>query len=195
MKCLRMLIFTSIILLAACGTSYQEINPDMSKKINDFNFTTQNKEKLGLDDLKGEWWIADFIFTNCTTVCLPMTFHMSELQKALEETDVDVQLVSFSVDPDYDTPEVLTAYGDEYAADYSNWHFLTDYDFQTIKELSIKSFRAPLKAPERGDDQVLHDTRFFLVSPDGKAIKSYDGLDITVIEEIIEDLKTVQGKL
>lgn len=188
MKFARLVMFGMILLLTACGTSYDEIEPNMSRSVNDFEFTTESNESLSLEDLKGEWWIADFIFTNCETVCLPMTYHMSELQDRLADNGLDIRLISFSVDPDYDTPEVLTAYAEEYAADLSNWSFLTNYDFQTIKELSIKSFQAALKEPERGSDQVLHDTRFFLVSPEGETIKGYDGLDINSLDEIIDDL-------
>lgn len=174
--------------LSACSDSLP-IETNMSEKVSDFTFTTQNEEQIGLDDLKGEWWIADFIFTNCTTVCLPMSFNMSNLQTSLKDEGIDVHLISFSVDPDYDTPSILMEYGEEHDADFDTWSFLTGYDFQTIKELSIKSFRAPLKEPGIGSDQVMHDTRFFLVSPEGKVVKGYDGVESDSMDEILEDLK------
>lgn len=180
-----------LIALAGCGHEYKAIDPDMSEKVSHFEFTTQDHETLSLEDLKGSWWIADFIFTNCTTVCLPMTYNMSQLQTMLKEENIDVQLVSFSVDPDYDTPDVLKEYASHYDADFSNWHFLTNYDFQTIRELSIKSFRAPLRAPQPGSDQVIHDIRFFLVTPEGEVIKGYDGTNMDEVKQIVEDLKVV----
>lgn len=186
--------FKSIILilvvffLAACG---EDIETNMSENVAEFDFTTQDKGTLSLDDLEGEWWVADFIFTNCTTVCLPMTSNMSVLQDKMKEEELDAQLVSFSVDPDYDTPEVLQEYADEYDADLDNWTFLTGYDFQTIKELSIKSFRSMLAEAQPGDDQVTHGVSFFLVNPEGKVIKKYDGRDQKEMDNIIEDLKIV----
>src|SRR5699024_7749731 len=153
-------------------------------------YTTQDNDTLGLKDLEGKWWLADFIFTNCTSVCLPMTSNMVYLQEELKAEGIDVELVSFSVDPDYDSPEVLTEYAEEYGADLSNWTFLTGYDFETIRELSIKTFRSPLQEPYE-DDQVVHGTRFFLVNPDGKLIKNYGGLETESMDEIIEDLKNV----
>jgi len=186
--------FKSIILilvvffLAACG---EDIETNMSENVADFDFTTQDKGTLSLDDLEGEWWVADFVFTNCTTVCLPMTSNMSVLQDKMKEEELDAQLVSFSVDPDYDTPEVLQEYADEYDADLDNWTFLTGYDFQTIKELSIKSFRSMLAEAQPGDDQVTHGVSFFLVNPEGKVIKKYDGRDQKEMDNIIEDLKIV----
>ncbi|WP_339227541.1 SCO family protein [Oceanobacillus sp. FSL K6-2867] len=189
MKHLFILIGLSI-LLSACGG--YEIESNISEKVADFNFTTQDNEKLSLDDLKGEWWIADFIFTNCTTVCLPMTANMAALQTKLEDEGIDAKLVSFSVDPDFDSPEVLKAYGKSYQADFSNWYFLTGYDFNTIKDLSVNSFRNLVEAPPEGSDQVYHGTRFFLVSPEGEVIKYYGGVESSEIDLIVEDLKKVQ---
>lgn len=176
------------LLLSACSSGLP-IETNMSEKVANFSFTTQDHETLSLEDLQDEWWIANFIFTNCKTVCLPMSSNFSTLQKELEKRDLNVQLVSFSVDPDYDSPEVLKDYGERYDANFETWHFLTGYDMQTIKELSIKSFRAFLKEPEKGDDQVTHDTRFFLVSPEGKIIKGYDGVSSESIHEIIKDIE------
>lgn len=181
-----------LILLAACGKSY-DIETNMSEEMKSFSFTDQNDEPFGLDDLEGKWWVADLVFTNCTTVCLPMTTNMSSLQDMLDEEDIDVELVSFSVDPDHDTPDVLKEYADEYDADESNWHFLTGYDFHTIKKISVKSFRQLLKEPQEGDDQVTHGTTFVLVDPDGDVIKEYDGQIVGNMEEIVDDLKTVMA--
>src|SRR5690625_1297717 len=180
------------LLLTACGNQYKAIEPNMDEEVADFNFTTQDNDSLSLDDLKGTWWIADFIFTNCTSVCLPMTTNMSSLQDKLMEENIDIQLVSFTVDPDYDQPDVLKEYAAMYDADLSNWTFLTGYDFQTIRELSIKSFRSLVQAPERKSDQVMHGTAFMLVTPEGQIIKSYDGISPSGIDNIVEDLKTIK---
>lgn len=176
------------IFLVACG---EELETNMSKEVTDFEFTTQDKESLSLEDLKGEWWIADFIFTNCTTVCLPMTSNMAKLQDKMKDEELDAQLVSFSVDPEYDTPEVLKAYAKSYQADLDNWTFLTGYDFQTIKDLSVKSFMSALEKPPEGSDQVMHGTRFYLVNPEGEVVKNYKGVESESIEQIIKDLKIV----
>jgi len=183
--------FLLVFLLSACGDKLP-IESDMNETVDNFTFTTEQNEAISLADLEGQWWIANFIFTNCETVCLPMTSNMSHLQSELQNEELPVQLVSFSVDPDYDTPEVLQEYGKEYEADFTNWSFLTGYSFQEIKEISIKSFRAPLKEPEYGSTQVLHDTRFFLVNPEGKVIKGYDGVQAKEMQVIIDDLQTLR---
>lgn len=179
------------LLLASCGDKLP-IETNLDEEVSDFSFKNEHNEPVSLDDLKGEWWISDFIFTNCTTVCLPMTSNMKKLQDQMEENDVTVQLVSFTVDPDHDTPEVLLEYGEEYDADFSSWHFLTGYDFKTIKELSIKSYKAMLKEPDYGDDQVYHDIRYFLISPEGKIVKGYEGIESESVDEIINDLTSLK---
>ncbi|MBP2076780.1 SCO family protein [Oceanobacillus polygoni] len=190
----KILLLHILLAFVLIGCSSEAIETNMSEEVDDFQFTTQDNENLSLNDLEGQWWIADFIFTNCTTVCLPMTANMAELQSRVNDQNLGVQLVSFSVDPDYDTPEVLKEYGNSYQADFENWSFLTGYDFQTIKELSIKSFKNLVKEPLEGDDQVMHGTRFFLVNPDGEVIKGYDGISSSEIDVIVEDLIAVTSK-
>jgi protein SCO1/2 len=188
MKHLTLIIVTFVLFLVGCGG---DIESNMSKQVKDFEFTTQDNNTLSLQDLNGEWWIADFVFTNCVTVCPPMTFNMSKLQKKIKEEKLDVQLVSFTVDPEFDTPEVLKDYAKSYEVDLSNWTFLTGYDFDTIEELSVKSFGSVVAPPPTGSDQVIHGTSFFLVSPEGKAVKSYSGVDAEEVNVMISDLKKV----
>lgn len=179
-----------ILLLSACNTL--PIETEMAEEVADFSFTTQDNEPFGLDDLQGDFWIADFIFTNCETVCLPMTSNMAKLQKEMEDNDVSIPLVSFTVDPEFDQPKVLKSYGEQYGANFDTWHFLTGYEQKTIKTLSIKSFRALLKEPGYGSDQFTHDIRFFLVNPDGEVIKGYDGTKNDSIQDILDDLATLK---
>ena len=178
------------ILLAACG---DKIEANMSEEIQDFEFTTQDNTQLSLQDLEGKWWLADFMYTNCTLVCPSMTSNMVKVQKKLKEEDLDVQIISFSVDPNYDSPNVLKEYAIEYEADLSNWYFLTGYDFETIKDLSINSFQTMLQegTPENENDLIAHSTSFFLINPNGELIKKYDGMGTQQVDEIIEDLKKV----
>ncbi|MCM3739872.1 SCO family protein [Oceanobacillus luteolus] len=186
----RLLLFVALSLfLVGCG---EAIETNMNEDMIDFEFTNQDNEPFSLEDLKGNYWIADMVFTNCTTVCLPMTYNMKTLQDSLaEEGFDDIQLVSFTVDPNYDTPEVLKEYGESYEADFSNWNFLTGYDFDTIKEISIKNFKSPLiEAPEESD-QVTHGTRFYLVNPEGTVIKHYDGVKSESMDTILNDIKKI----
>ena len=188
-KYLPIFILSFVFILAACG---KNVETNMDSTVPDFEYTTQDESTLSKTDLEGKYWVADFIFTNCTTVCLPMTSNMASLQEKLAEADVEnVHLVSFTVDPETDSPEVLKKYAEEYGADLTNWTFLTGYDFETIKEFSIKNFKNIVEAPLEGDDQVTHGTHFFLVNPEGEIIKNYSGIESAEIDNIVEDLKNL----
>lgn len=113
----------------------------------DFSLTNQNNKEVSLNDLKGKPWLAMFIFTNCTTVCPPMTFNMTEIQTAFQDEDIeDYNIVAFSVDPDVDTPEVLSNYLNSYSvADNSKWQLLTGYKQEYIEQFARKSFNSLVK--------------------------------------------------
>ncbi|WP_430786258.1 SCO family protein [Virgibacillus flavescens] len=175
-----------VIMLAACGDKYEG---DFSYKVNDFSFTNQDGKRISNSDLEGNFWVADFIFTNCETVCPPMTANMARLQENLKEAGLeDVKLVSFSVDPDNDTKADLKEFGKAHGASFENWHFLTGYEFKTIKELSIKSFHLPIEKVA-DSDQFMHGTSFMLISPEGNAINRYTGTQAENMEKIVKDIK------
>ncbi|MBD8015173.1 SCO family protein [Planococcus wigleyi] len=170
------------LFLAACN---QGIEDPLEWEIEDFTFTNHNNEEFGSADLKGEVWLADFVFTNCTTVCLPMMANMTDLQGKLEAEGLDVQIVSFSVDPAFDQPETLKSYAENYGADLSSWNLLTGYSPQEIDEFAMDNFQTLARKPEN-DDQVIHGTYFYLVNQEGVIMKLYDGLNPPV-EEILAD--------
>lgn len=187
---INLLIVTSLLLLAACGPTPNPKSEGLDWPIEDFTYINQNEEKFGLSDLKGQVWIADFIFTNCTTVCLPMSTNMSKLQKRLKEEGLDVQLVSFSVDPEVDDPKTLQKYGEEYEADMKSWTFLTGYEQEEIERFAKENFKTIVQKPS-DSDQVTHGTLFYLVDTSGKIVKYYDGVKPD-LEEIISDVKELQ---
>lgn len=183
-----MLLLLSIVLLAACGKTI----PDAKNwPVDDFTFTDQNGQSFGLSDLKGKVWVADFIFTNCETVCPPMTANMAKLQDMVKEEGLDVEFVSFSVDPEVDTPEKLKEYAKKFNADLSNWHFLTGYSQEEIETFARKNFKAIVQKPKQGD-QVIHGTDFYLVDQQGKIVKYYSGISNVPYEEIIKHIKALQ---
>lgn len=178
-----------VILLSACGNKYEG---DFSYEVQDFSFADHNGEKLSKSDLEGKFWVADFIFTNCTTVCPPMTANMAKLQDQLKEAGLeDVQLVSFSVDPKHDTHKVMKKYIKSRGGTLDNWHLLTGYNFDKIKQFSIKSFKSPVEKVA-DSNQIMHATSFFIVTPEGNAIKRYDGRKAKKMEKIVEDIKSMK---
>src|SRR5262250_2702865 len=106
----------------------------------DFSLTDQTGATVTLADLKGKVWVADFIFTNCGGTCPVMTEKMRALQKALP---TEIRMVSFTVDPDRDTPKVLAAYAAEHGGTRDRWLFLTG-EKQALHDLCIMGFKLPL---------------------------------------------------
>ncbi|TLS38351.1 SCO family protein [Pseudalkalibacillus caeni] len=182
------MLLVGALVLSACG---KDVPNDLDWKVQDFAYTDQNGKELGLSDLKGKVWIADFIFTNCDTVCPPMTANMAEIQQKLEEKGLDYEIVSFSVDPERDTPEALTEFAGKFDADLSSWHFLTGYKLDEIEEFAKNSFKAAVSA-DPNSDQFLHGTSFYLVNKEGTVVKKYSGVSNVPTEEIVEDVAALQ---
>ncbi|OGX78344.1 cytochrome c oxidase assembly protein [Exiguobacterium sp. SH31] len=178
-----------LIVLTACGN---EIEDPLNWEIESFDYMNQDEEMVSLDDLKGKVWMADFVFTNCETVCPPMTYNMTKLNEALVEEGVeDVQFVSFSVDPTVDTPDKIKQFMSGYDLAEADWQFLTGYSQDEIEAFAQQNFKALVRKPDEGT-QVDHATWFYLVDQDGKIIKAYQGFQDVPIEEIVNDIKILQ---
>src|SRR5207302_573123 len=88
----------------------------------EFSLVDQNAKTFTAADLRGHPWVADFVFTTCGNICPVMSHKMAELQQM---TPGGVKLVSFTVNPEHDTPAVLKEYAKDLRADESRWRFLT----------------------------------------------------------------------
>lgn len=187
---LSFLLVVIVALLSACGQKGIE-NP-LDYPVNDFTAVTQDNKQFEKKNLDGKIWIADFIFTNCADVCPPMTANMTKLQKMVDEEELkNVEFVSFSVDPTVDTPEKLTEYAKNFGLKDDNWTFLTGYSQEFIETYARETFKTLVKKPQEGD-QVIHQTYFFLVGPDEKVKKIYDGYEEVPYDEMISDIKSLQ---
>jgi cytochrome oxidase Cu insertion factor (SCO1/SenC/PrrC family) len=111
----------------------------------DFALIDQHGHPVRRGDLEGKVWIASFIFTNCPDECPLMTAEMARLQPDLAQAQ-DVRLVSISVDPDHDTPAVLSQYAARFNADPGRWLFLTG-DKRAIYRLAREGFRLGIVDP------------------------------------------------
>lgn len=166
----------------------EETSQSLDWDVQSFTYKDQNDAEFSLSDLKGKVWLTNFIFTNCETVCPPMTAHMAKLQQMAKEENVDVEFVSFSIDPKRDDAAALTKFGENYDADFSTWHFLGGYGQEEIEKLARDSFKTPVVA-DPNSDQFIHATAFFLVNKEGKVVSRYDGVENTPYDQIIKDMK------
>lgn len=149
-----------------------------------FQLTNQNGEAFGSGQLAGKIWIADFVYTTCPGPCPMISSRMSELQKPLEKSDV--HLVSFSVDPEKDTPAVLRDYAAKLQAEPGRWDFLTGSK-STIYKLSHDGFK--LAVSDGSDERGLpvHSTRMVLVDRRGQIRGYYDATEPDAITKLVAD--------
>ncbi|MXV73571.1 SCO family protein [Candidatus Poribacteria bacterium] len=182
------IVIAAVNLWSVFGTKPEVLTETASISVPDFSLTNQQGEPLGLSDMVGKVWIADFIFTNCPTICPAMTQEMARLQS--EFVADPVYFVSFSVDPERDTTEVLTRYAKAYGADDRRWHFLTG-DKAHIYQLAEQGFS--LAAGHKGSE-VLHSPRFVLVKADGNIHDYYDSRSKPAMLRLRRDVKTLLKK-
>jgi protein SCO1/2 len=147
----------------------------------EFQLINQDGNNFGSADLRGKIWIADFVYSTCPGPCPMISSRMSELQKPLEKTDV--HLVSFTVDPAKDTPEVLRTYAERLQAEPGRWDFLTGAQ-STIYNLSRNGFKLAV-GEEKG--VPIHSTRMILVDRHGAIRGYYDAAEPDAVTKLVAD--------
>lgn len=150
----------------------------------EFTLINQDGKDFGLADLRGKIWIADFIYTTCPGPCPMISSRMSELQKPLEKTDV--HLVSFTVDPAKDTPQVLRGYAEKLEAEPGRWDFLTGPQ-SAIYDLSRNGFKLAVSDGSHAKGIPVHSTRMILVDRRGEIRGYYDAVEPDAITKLVAD--------
>lgn len=148
-----------------------------------FSLIDQEGRPFKSDDLRGRVWVADFIFTRCPGVCPKMTMKMSGLQGAVARKDV--HFVSFTVDPERDTPAVLKEYAKSFDADPARWHFLTGEKsalFEAAAGMKLTAGPAGKFGPE-----IVHAEKFLLVDGVGRVRGIYDSNDEADLKKLAAD--------
>ena len=130
-----------------------------------FSLINQQGEALSAESLRGKLWIAAFFFTRCPTICPRITRRMRALQIAAQTRPEPPTLVSFSVDPDNDTPPALLEYAKHYEADLHTWSFLTG-DLDVVKRTVVDGFKLALDGkadPGAENGGIIHGSHLVLV--------------------------------
>ena len=151
-----------------------------------FSLTDQDGQPFASDQLKGRAWVGAFIFTRCAAACPMMTRRMAKLQEAVPAADV--KLVSFTVDPERDTPADLKRYAKLAGADESRWHFLTGTK-QSVLDLAA-GFKVTA-IPAAGGEPIGHEERFLLVDKRGRVRGAYDSKDEDLMSQLARDAATL----
>ena len=180
---IKIYIAVAVFLLATYFLNYTGKENELPEigMVPEFEFVNSEQETITLNNLKGKVWVADFIFTTCTMACPMMTGNMNIIHKKYKKND-DVRLVSISVYPEYDTPEVLTKYASQYDANTSRWYFLTGEE-STVKRVIKDGFKI-------GDyeDIIFHSEKFALVDKKGMIRAYYNGMKTEDMKKLKKDI-------
>jgi protein SCO1/2 len=157
--------------------------------VGSFALTDQAGHAVTVETLRGQVWAAAFFFTRCPTVCPRITRRMRDLQQSAKEERLRLQLVSFTVDPENDTPAVLTAYAAQYGADLSTWRFLTG-DLEVVRKTSEQGFKLALDGkPTLGAEHLglFHGSHLVLVDGAGQIRGYYRTSEDAQMTQLMKD--------
>ena len=178
----------------------------------DFQLVERSGQHFARQRLASHIWVANFVFTRCPGVCPLLSARMSKLQTALEATrQTSVRLLSFSVDPEWDSPERLKSYADKHSADPNRWFFLTG-ELNAVQHLVKEGFqlammnkrntRNEVNAPPEGShgphtqhtqlEQIVHTDRFVLIDPEFRIRAYYRGNEAGLIDQVLRDIEILQ---
>ncbi len=154
-----------------------------------FSFTSHTGEPVTASALKGHVWIADFIFTRCTSVCPLITAQMTSLQRRI--TDPTLRFVSFSVDPEHDTQQVLAEYARKWNRNDTRWSLLVTNPADL--ERVARDMRVAVAPSDDPTNPILHTNLFMLVDQEGQVRGAYNSSDRIALERLEQDAKSLLG--
>lgn len=166
----------------------QEVTDTLYPTVPYFYFRNQDSVMKKSTDFKGKVWIADFFFTSCPTICPTMTKNLRLLNSNLKDLSNDIQFMSFSINPDYDTPSQLRRYKEHYQIKAKNWDFLTGNEAETHR-LGIENFQIFAGRDDEAEGGFAHSGAFTLVDKEGFVRGVYLGTDIKQVKQLEQDVR------
>jgi len=170
---------------------FMECPPNDSTQhyIPEFTFTNQDGEAVGRTEMEGKITIVDFFFTSCPSICPIMSKEMERVNDMFRDEPA-VQIMSISIDPTYDTPEVLKEYADKHGAIPGKWHFLTGPPEETY-QLAKCGFVLPTVDGMGNPDDFIHSDKFALIDEQGRIRGYYSGTNREDVDLLILETKVL----
>jgi protein SCO1 len=162
--------------------------------VGSFALTDQAGRPVTEASLRGQVWAAAFFFTRCPTVCPRITRKMREVQQTAAKDGVKLQLVSFSVDPENDTPAVLQSYAKQYEADLASWRFLTG-DLEVVRKTSEQGFKLALDGKATAGAEhfgLFHGSHLVLVDGAGQIRGYYRTSEDEQLAQLLRDAASLK---
>ncbi len=181
-------IVTALVLtpLAAAVSRTAPKPPPVLLELPSFRYTNEKNVPFGTEELRGKVWVASFAFTSCPIVCPKLMEKLAVVQHRTRNAGPGVHIVTFSVDPENDTPEKLASYARRFKASPYRWNFLTG-DLAAIEATVIKGFKLAMGKDAENLFQVFHSERFALVDQRG-GIRGYYEADQPGIDRMVRDI-------
>ncbi len=155
-----------------------------------FFLLNQDSAIFTAESLRGYVHVANYFFTRCPGICPRLSTAMQLVQARLSGKARRVRLVSYTVDPSYDTPAILREYARRYEADLRRWTFVTGPE-STLYHLAVKGYLLPVdKSPDttQGELGYVHSDMLVLVDPELRVRGFYSGLDSLQVERLLDDI-------
>lgn len=153
--------------------------PVMFELPDDYALVDHEGQPFTPETLEGKVWVAGFVFTTCPSTCPVVTKAMADLRERFDKMGHDVEMVSFTVDPAHDTPEVLAEYYSTIGVETDKWRFVTG-EPKAVISLVRDGFRLGVGEREADEDgvayDIAHSTKLALVGPDGD-VRGYYGIE------------------
>jgi len=193
---MTMPVFLGLALIAGAVSAGSEVPSSrlaVIQRAPDFTLTSQDDKPLRMADLRGKVLLVSFIFTTCNGSCPATTHRMGQVQEALKARGLwksgDVKLLSISLDPARDTPEVLRNYMRLYDVDSAHWTFLTGPAERVQKTIADWGMWARPAA----NGQLDHPSRIYLVDRQGRIREIYN-LAFLKPDWVVEDVELLLKK-
>jgi protein SCO1/2 len=152
-----------------------------------FALIDQEAQPISQERLAGSVWIADFIFTRCAGQCPLMSARMTALARVFADAPA-IRLVSFSVDPAYDTPEVLARYASHHAGASDRWQFVTG-DPEAIRRVAREGFHLGVSEEGIVEEPITHSVRLVLIDRQARIRGYYDATDREAMRRLEPDAR------
>jgi protein SCO1/2 len=169
--------------------------PDLGE-VTPFAFTDETGAPFTAASMRGHVTIVSFLFTRCDSICPATTLKMQHIQDKTFDQAGKIQLLSFSVDPTYDTPPVLAAYARHYQADDARWRFVTGplEEMRTLVEGPLMTSMLKTGMTPKGAPDIAHGGHFLLVDGHLHIRGVYDSAEITRLETMMKDARYLARK-
>jgi protein SCO1/2 len=157
-------------------------------KIPVFSYLNQDSILISSKDMHDKIWVANFFFTSCPSICPPMISQMKRLNMLTKDLADEVQFMSFSIDPETDSPAVLKKYIRNNGIDTKNWHFFTGDESKTHK-LGVNHFMVHADKDPMAAGGFAHSDGMVLVDREGYVRGIYRGTQTEEVDQLNKDLR------